>query len=223
MIAILRRRRIGLCGLFLLSIRAFTADYEYLFNTTFSGASPAGTNGWIEVLFHDLGAGKVSLTISNSGLTGSEFISSLYLNLNTNLRPNKLTFTSTGGNDPAGASSIQTGYNQFKGGGDGLYDILFNFPTTSNARFGAGEYLVYEVSGIPGLRALDFNYLSAASGGSTPLLAVAHVQAIGSSDASGWVRPAAFQPIPVPETQPVPLILLGVVLWTMWQLKYKRS
>jgi hypothetical protein len=217
------RRVIRISMLLLLQTAAFSADYEYLFNTTFSGTSPAGTNTWIEVMFHDLGAGKVSLTISNSGLTDSEFISGLYFNLNTNLGPTQLTFQLTGGNDPSGASTISTGVNQFKADGDGLYDILFSFPTTTDGRFGVGDYLVYEASGIPTITALDFDFVSAPAGGSGPFLAAAHVQSIGSAGASGWIRPTEFQAVTVPEAQPASLILLGAVLWCMLRVTYRQS
>jgi hypothetical protein len=190
---------------------AKAADYEFIFNTTFSGTSPSGSGPWMDVVFHDLGSGSVSVTISNSGLQGSEFISGLYLNLNTNLNPGSLSFNLTGGNDPAAAAQISTGVDQFKADGDGLYDILFAFPTTGSSRFGVGDSLVYQISGPPALNVLDFDYMSAPAGGSGPFLAAAHVQAI-SGGASGWIRPDAFQPVqPVPEPAPG-LMMVGAAL-----------
>ena len=66
---------------------AKAADYEFIFDTTFSGTSPSGGGPCIDVMLHELGPGNVSVTISNGGLQATEFISGLHLNLNTNLSP----------------------------------------------------------------------------------------------------------------------------------------
>src|SRR5262245_52413989 len=94
------------------------ADYQYLFNTTFSGTGPGAAAPWMDVMFHDTWAGTVSVTISNTDLIGTEFIAGLYLNLRTNLNPTSLTFQLTGGNDPLATPVIFTGVNQFKADGD---------------------------------------------------------------------------------------------------------
>src|SRR6266436_3809437 len=68
------------------------AAYAYRFDTAFSGAAPAGPAPWVDATFADLGNGTVSLTISNNGLTDSEFISGLYFNLNSNFNATSLSF-----------------------------------------------------------------------------------------------------------------------------------
>src|SRR5690242_3867209 len=72
-----------------------SADFLYLFDHTWTGTGPAGPAPWISELFQDLGGGAVSLTISNAGLSGTEYLQELYVNLNTSLDPTKLTFTKT--------------------------------------------------------------------------------------------------------------------------------
>jgi len=185
------------------------ADYIYRFDTTFSGTSPSSSGPWLDALFHDVASGTVSLTISNNGLTGTEYVSGLYFNLNPNLDPTSLSFQFTGGDAGSVPLNIFTGVNQFKADGDGKYDILFDFNTANGFRFEAGDYLVYTISGIPSLNGLDFNFLSAPAGGAGPFLAAAHIQSIGQGD-SGWVRPTDFVPFtPVPEPSALALFALS--------------
>jgi hypothetical protein len=189
-------------------------DYDYRFNTTFSGTGPAGSAPWIEATFHDVASGTVSLVISNNGLSGSEFISGLYFNLNSNYNATSLSFQLMSGSIGSCATNIWTGRDQFKADGDGKYDILFDFDTASGHRFGAGDYLVYQISGISSLNVLDFEYLSAPAGGSGPFLAAAHVQSIGSDGSSGWVRPTEFSRIfPVPEPSSAALLGLASIVF----------
>src|SRR5437868_6972695 len=84
-------------------------DYEYRFNTTFSGTGPSGPPPWIDAVFHDVTNGTVSLTISNNGLSGSEFIGGLYFNLNTNLNATSLSLQLIQGSANSAAMDIQTG------------------------------------------------------------------------------------------------------------------
>ena len=101
------------------------ATLSFTLNTAFSGDQPDGT---VKVDFTSVNLTTVNLTIT-SGLVGPENMAGLYLNLNPNYNPTSLSFAKTGGTgsftDPI--SPISTGTDAFKAGGDGLYDILFNF------------------------------------------------------------------------------------------------
>jgi len=204
-------RRFGISAVLAASLwfpaKLGAVDYVYSFTNAFSGASPQAASPWTQVWFHDVTNGTVSITISNIGLTGTEFISGLYLNLNTNYNPTSLSFQFIAGNG-AVPTNILTAVNQFKADGDGKYDILFDFDESSSSRFEAGEYLTYQVTGISSLNALDFNYFSAPAGGAGPFLAAAHVQAIGTHDDSGWIRPGSFDisPNSVPEPSSATLL-----------------
>src|SRR5256885_9980152 len=99
--------------LFLAPTASRALDYEYRFNTTFSGTGPSGPPPWIDAVFHDVTNGTVSLTISNNGLSGSEFIGGLYFNLNTNLNATSLSFQLIQGSANSAAMDIQTGRDQF--------------------------------------------------------------------------------------------------------------
>jgi hypothetical protein len=201
----------------------FAQDNQILLNNLFGGASPASTNSaWMDVVFRDVSPGVVSVTVSNLHLTGTENVDQLYLNLNPAFDPFKLSFTfvsSSGGFD---LPSITEGTNAFKAGGDGKYDVLFNFTSNSNDKhqFTQGEYFTYDISGIPGLQAADFDYMSLAAGGAGPFYAAAHVQRIGTGSLSGWISGTLVQSlIAVPEPSGIAIILLGISTSVL----YRRS
>src|SRR5207237_1661377 len=127
---------------------------------------------------------------TNIPLTDNENVDQLYLNLNTSLKPTKLTVTLVKESGSFDTPKVSTGINKFQADGDGKYDILFNFNNggTANNRFTAGESMTYYISGIPNLMASDFAFLSAPAGGAGPFFAAAHVQRIGrTASLSGWL------------------------------------
>jgi len=186
------------------------------FNNAFSGSPPAATNTpWLEAQFQDVTPGTVRLTVFNLGLSGSENIDQLYFNLATNLDPLGLTFSglSASGSD---LPIISQGADQFKADGDGKYDILFNFAqggTTTN-RFDGTDTFTCLISGIPGLTANDFNYLSLPAGGAGPFFAAGHVQRIGAGSLSGWISATSSGTVSmVPEPHLASFFWLGAGLW----------
>src|SRR6266436_5839343 len=190
----------------------------YQFDNEFSsGTPPAGPAPWVTATIQTVTSGTVLLTVANNGLIGSEFVSGFYLNLNTNFNPINLSFSyvSSSGSfliPNVGSGTIELGTDSFKADGDGKYDVLFDFSTSSGTTFGAGDSVTYQLSGIAGLTADDFVYLSAPNGGHGPFYAAAHVQGIGTDGGfSGWVDPSlGAQPILVPE--PASGVLLALSL-----------
>jgi hypothetical protein len=179
----------------------FDSSYEFS-----GGASPAGAAPWLRATFDDGGkAGEVTLTFEATNLVDTEFVSNLYFNLDPAFDPTQLVFgpiTKVGSFDDP---SISTAVDAFKADGDGKYDLLFAFATSGAGggihRFGAGESMQLTISGIAGLVASSFNFLSAPDGGHGPYLTAAHVQSIGRAGDSGWVT--------VPEPSGVALAALG--------------
>jgi hypothetical protein len=166
------------------------------FTTEFSGATPpVGVSPWLTATFDDEGTpGTVKLTLTATNLTGSEFVSGAYFNLNTSY--SALTDfsisapTKTGTfNDP----TIDLGIDAFKADGDGLYDFRLNFAQgPPSGRFGVGDSVEYTVTGIGAaagvLVADDFKFLSLPDGGHGPFYVAAHIQGIGpAGSASGWI------------------------------------
>ncbi|MBI4583497.1 MAG: PEP-CTERM sorting domain-containing protein [Planctomycetes bacterium] len=175
-------------------------------DTEFSGAdAPTGPAPWVVITVEDVNATTVKVTISNSGLTGSEFSESVYLNLNPAIDPTNLTFNQLSG-EPA---TFSTDTDAFKADGDGFFDILVDFPPPPGSqKFEAGETAVFEITHSGGISAADFDYQSASGGGNGTFTAAAHIQGIGpDGNDSGWIGDGNGR-VPEPGT----LILLGMGL-----------
>ena len=150
------------------------------------------------------GTGSVTLTMSMSGPSLSEFVSEWFFNFNgdpTALNFQLTTNTTGSGTDP----SVGLGSNAFQADGDGLYDINIGFDIAPPAeRFGTGETVAYTITAA-GITANSFNALSFFVGGSGPFFTAAHVQGIClnppdcDQTASAWVT--------IPE--PGPALLFG--------------
>jgi len=169
---------------------------------------------WIEATFRTISPGHVSFSISNLNLVGNENVDQIYFNINPALAVTKLRFKSlstSGGFDPP---KLFTGEDKYKAGGDGRYDLEFMFSQGggSGNRFGAGEFLIGELYGLPTLTAGDFSYLSTYVGGAGPFYGAAHVQRIGARSTSGWIDPGLGAiPIPVPEPSVGALFIAGLL------------
>jgi hypothetical protein len=164
----------------------------FQYNIEFSGGqAPGGPPPWLTATFTDGAADHVSLTLSASGLTGSENVTEWDFNV-TDSFIGSLAFLKTSQVGTFTDPSISQSSNAFKADGDGFYDIEFLFATGSAAaRFGAGESVTYDISAT-GLTANDFNLLSGPGGGHGPFLSAAHVQnttGAGNTSGSGWIAP----------------------------------
>jgi hypothetical protein len=150
---------------------------------------------------------------TSPNLTGSENLSELFFNLDPSLNPLNLNFSYVGGGGGFTLPVISTGVDQFKADGDGKYDILFAFGEGQSA-FAAGQYVAYQISGIPGLTASDFAYLSTPAAGNGPFYLAAHVQRIGAQSSSGWIAGIAGGTPVVPEPGSAAFAMLGAgVFW----------
>ena len=145
------------------------------------GTSPAGPAPWLRAAFDDDGdTGSVTLTMEDLNLTGTEFVSEWYFNLDPALDPTGLIINFSAGQSGA----VSTGTDSFKADGDGLYDILFSFPTSGD-RFGADQSSTW-IFTLDRLTANSFNFLSLTGGGHGPYPTAAHVQDVDGSY-GGWI------------------------------------
>jgi hypothetical protein len=176
--------------------QAATVTFNY--DLSFGAVAPDAPAPYATAVLDDGGsAGSVTLTMSVAGTVGGADITQMYFNLDPALDPTLLSFIRTGGTGPTAANtSISTGTDEYKADGDGLYDILFEFPPppgSDAAKFNAGEDLVYDITGI-GLTASSFNFFSRPDGGTGPFRSVARFQSTGSDgEGSDWVAAA---PVP---------------------------
>lgn len=195
-------------ALSLFSAPKASADFFYHFSNVFSGTSPSDPAPWIDAFFHDVSPGTVDLTITASGLATGEFMSGIYINLNPNDAPTSLSFTKLSTTGSFSLPTISEGVDSFKADGDGKYDVLFSFGTANSTTFSAGDSITYKITGVTGLTAMDFDYLSLPAGGHGPFLSAAHIQGICTADGSAWVSPTGLTPVP----EPTPAVLLSVAL-----------
>ena len=200
----------------------------YQFDTPFPGdPNPAGSNPWLDASFQNV-SGGVLLTVTNLGLTTGEFLNGngnganggLFFNINPADNVNNLVFTLQYANGTFG-TSINQGENSFKADGDGKYDIVFDF---TPGAFTAGSSFSYLITGISGLTANDFAYLSASTPGeSGPFYAAAHVAGIPGGQ-STWLEPDLGPlAIPVPEPSSAGLLLVGMGAWGAFRQWRKRK
>lgn len=138
-------------------------------------------------------------------LVGTEYVRSWYFNLDPALNPSDLVFSAPTKVGTFDDPSIVTGVNAFQADGDGLYDILVNFAfAPPGVRFDGTDSVTLTITGIAGLTANSFDFLSAPAGGNGPFHTASHVQGIGTGgDDSGWVT--------VPEPASLGLLSLAIV------------
>jgi hypothetical protein len=203
---------------------AVATSFTYQFTNVFVGTAPASDHApWIDAVFQDISPGVVHLTVSNLNLTGTEKVGELFFNLAPNLDPTKLNFSFGPENyeDPF----VKARANRFKGNGSGKYDIIFYFDNSDgkNQKFGAGDTLSCDISGISTLTASDFAYLSQTPRRTSAFYAAALMEDLGNSDLTGWISATTITPTPaVPEPSSPLLCSLGLSMWLGWRL-WKRA
>jgi hypothetical protein len=211
-----RGLRMTLCGLVssvlvLGPAEMNAAEFFYFFND--AGATPASSPSQspVSVLFADVEPGVVNLTITGQMLEGGEYLRRLNLNIAPNLNPSDLQFTVLEASDDFKEPRIFQRADR-KGARDGgKYDIGFRFSGSKPTRFEAGDYVVFQISGISGLTAEDFTALSFPGSGDDTYFAAAKFRPGNSGELKGW-QFSSLGAVPVPEPSSSLLLLLGAGL-----------
>lgn len=184
---------LGSLGLVSLS-QAATLHFGQAFSD--GAVPPGGKPPWMTVTTSNHSTGVVLLEIEATQLINHEFVSEWVMNLDPELDPARLVFSSPAQTGSFVLPTIQTGTDRFKADGDGWYDIQFQFSTSDNEpdalRFTSGDklsYLVTLAGGEPGvLDENSFHVLSRPGGGSGPFYTAAHIQATGyCCGGSAWI------------------------------------
>lgn len=170
-------------------------------------APPAGPTPWLTVTTSQTGLDEVVIELITSNLSGDEFISEWFMNLDPAMDVTQLSFTFLGQTGAFILPTIGQTTNGFKADGDGFFDIRLTFDSsgTNEHRFTAGDSLRYSVSGS-GLLASSFVFLSSPDGGDGPFYSAAHVNATGAGGLeSRWIAA-------VPEPSSALLLIAGAGL-----------
>ena len=173
-----------------LSASADTISYN--FGQVSGGTTPAGAPPWLQATFTDTAASTVNLTLSAGNLSGSDFVTCWYFNLNPGMDPANLNLTVSSSTGSFTAPSVGVGANGFKAGPDGKFDLLLGFSSTGDdsTRFTSGDSLTFTITGISGLTADDFSWLSTSAGGKGTYSSAAHIES-GAPLADAWVNPTS--------------------------------
>jgi hypothetical protein len=181
-----------------------------------SPTPPQGSSPWISVTFTDLGTNSVRADFTATDLTGSEFVSEWFFNLDPTLDPSLLTFAPI--TPVTGAFALPTvfaGVDAYKANGGGFYDFKLVFATSggSSNRFTAGDVLSYQLSHNTGIiDAMSFDFDDVDPIGVLNRSA-AHVQGIGPESLdSAWIAE-----LPEPSTALHAMIVIGA-----WALGWRH-
>jgi hypothetical protein len=130
-----------------------TYDFDFPGSTTIPS---------VQATFQGISPGDVSLTISALNLSG-DGLGSLYFNLNPALSPTSLVFNETSQVGLFPGATVQTGVSAFRVLDSGKYDIKIGFNSSPGQSFQTGDSVTFNITGIPGLDAADFNAMSTPS------------------------------------------------------------
>jgi len=171
------------------------AVITYILDDEFSGGTtPAGT---FTATFDDTACGIdcVQLTMAPTGAAGSgEFVSDWWFNFDDAQDLFALVFAFDATSTGPTATVISRSENNLQADGGNDFDIRFSFATSNSgggiARFDVNETVVYNITGIVGLTASDFDFLAFddGSGNGGGAHSAAHVQGIGPNEnLSGFI------------------------------------
>jgi hypothetical protein len=196
---------ISCVGVLCSTVHAATYQLETIFSDV--AEAPAGNGPWLT--FSSTKMKEVVKVEFQANLTGSEFVSEWYINLDPALEPRNLVFSNPIKTGDFDLPTLAIALDANKADGDGFYDIKLIFSTKSRDRFDASEKLSYEVSYLGGeLEQTSFSFLSEPGGGSGPFVMAAHIEGtLGKSQGSAWVSA-----VPEPSTAIYTLVATGICL-----------
>ena len=214
-----------LFALLLASGKAEASGILYQFNTPFpTDASPTGAGPWLDASFQNVSPGTVNMTLTAVNFAAGEYITGgganggIFFNLNPSDNPTQLVFTEIASKGSFGTVTVNKGANSFKANGAGKFDLQVDF----SGQFSANDSITYKITGITGLTAADFSYLSQSAGACGPFYAAAEIQGIMCVNGS-WIEPGGGPVITqVPEPASLSLLAASACLWAAWRMRPRQ-
>lgn len=143
-----------------------------------------------------------------ANLTGSEYVSEWYINLDPALNPSNLVFSNPIKTGDFDLPKLAFALNAYKADGDGFYDIKLTFSPKNSERFNYGEKLSYQVSYSGGtIEETSFSFLSEPGGEIGPFTSAAHVRGTANGSGSAWISS-----VPEPTTALYTMVAAGICL-----------
>jgi hypothetical protein len=195
-------RVLTLAATLLLPTGAVAISFTWDLVEEYSGAQ-APENSY-SVTIADAGLDTVTIAMSVSGTSSTEFVGEWYFNYTGDA--SLLTITA-GASNPVGTVVVSHGLDCCSAAGNALFDIRFDFPPPPGGlanKFVVGETVVYTITGVSGLDASDFFTPSTPSDEHGELYVAAQVRGVGALDGSGWVT--------TPEPGAVGVFSLGLLV-----------
>ena len=178
-------------------VHAATVTLNY--DISFGAVSPDGPSPWMTAAFDDGGtAGSVTLSMALAGTVGAADVKQVYFNLDdsTGFDVGLLSFAYDSGSTGSAATAISQISNNYQADGDGIYDIVMDFPNAKQARWVAGQTVVYDITSTDLITAQSFNVFAEIGGGNGPFISAAQIRSTGvNGNDSDWIGASA---VPVP-------------------------
>lgn len=173
---------------FTLTAQALMIQWDLSYEYT-QATSPEGPKPWVTIKVYDSIISDTTIIEVNSFLVNSEFIKSVYFNVDSD--PTQSFYEINDSTAPSPLVIFSP--NSYHAAGDGWFDMKLDFTRDIQNKFLGGEKFSMSIVD-PNISANSFNLQSVNS--LNPLFCAAHIGGIGDNDRSGWITNNILTPEP---------------------------